>query len=37
MARGGLYARLFCLQARGFADDAPDAVMTVRSGGIDHG
>jgi ATP-binding cassette subfamily B protein len=37
MARGGTYARLFSLQARGFAADAPDAVMTSLSGAIDHG
>jgi ATP-binding cassette, subfamily B, bacterial len=37
MARGGTYARLFCLQARGFADEAPDAVLSSLSGAIDHG
>jgi ATP-binding cassette, subfamily B, bacterial len=36
MARGGTYARLFSLQARGFADHAPDAVMSSQSGAIDH-
>jgi ATP-binding cassette, subfamily B, bacterial len=35
MARGGTYARLFSLQARGFAAEAPDAVLSGAAGG--HG
>jgi ATP-binding cassette subfamily B protein len=37
MARGGTYARLFSLQARGFADHAPGDVMSSLLGAIDHG
>lgn len=37
MALGGTYARLFSLQARGFAEDAPDAVISASSGRICHG
>jgi ATP-binding cassette subfamily B protein len=37
MTRGGTYARLFSLQARGFADDAADAVTSSSSGATDHG
>lgn len=33
MARGGRYARLFSLQARGFADELPDAAMSLVSEG----
>jgi ATP-binding cassette, subfamily B, bacterial len=36
MARGGTYARLFTLQARGFADQAPDDLVSSLSGAIDH-
>jgi ATP-binding cassette, subfamily B, bacterial len=37
MAGRGMYARLFTLQARGFAADAPRARMSLVSGAIDHG
>lgn len=37
MARRGTYARLFSLQARGFAEAGTDAVMSSLSGAIDHG
>jgi hypothetical protein len=37
MARGGTYARLFSRQARTFADEVPDTVMSGVSGGIDDG
>jgi ATP-binding cassette subfamily B protein len=33
LARGGRYARLFSLQARGFADELPDAAMSLVSEG----
>jgi ATP-binding cassette subfamily B protein len=37
MARGGRYARLFSLQARGFADGMPDAAMSLASEGAGDG
>jgi ATP-binding cassette, subfamily B, bacterial len=37
MARGGTYARLFSLQARGFAGEALAAAMSVATGGTGHG
>jgi ATP-binding cassette subfamily B protein len=37
MARGGRYARMFSLQARGFADGVPDAEMSAAFGGTGDG
>lgn len=37
MACGGIYARMFSLQARGFAPDMPDATISAITGGIDDG
>jgi ATP-binding cassette subfamily B protein len=37
MALGGTYARLFLLQARGFAGETPDAAMSGVPGGTQHG
>jgi ATP-binding cassette, subfamily B, bacterial len=36
MALGGTYARLFSLQARGFAPDEPEAALNGASGGSGH-
>jgi ATP-binding cassette subfamily B protein len=37
MARGAKYARMFSLQARGFATDVPDAAMSAVFGGTGDG
>jgi ATP-binding cassette, subfamily B, bacterial len=37
MACGGRYARMFALQARGFADQVPGAAMNAAFGGTGDG
>jgi ATP-binding cassette subfamily B protein len=37
MARGSRYARMFSLQAHGFAADVPDGAMSTMFGGTDDG
>jgi ATP-binding cassette subfamily B protein len=37
MARSGTYARLFSLQAKGYADGTPEFALSIPSGGSDNG